>query len=102
MPQIGKEENVKNYVHNNKNTNPSLFSEIEDPVLRNKNRGSVMANIFERHTTKDRLGASQLLPKDFSSMSRELEAYVLSIPKRERGKAKECMMEHLGKRGYSE
>lgn len=102
MQQKENEESEKHYAHNNKGTNPAGFEDVEENELRHANRGAIMANIFERYTTSTPQGNSQLLSKDFASMSRELNAYVLNIPKKERGKAKKCMIDHLEKRGYRE
>ena len=96
-------ENVESeFTHNYKGANPSAFHDIEDVGLRAINRGAIMANIFERHTTKSPTGASQLLAKDFSLMARELDIYLEKVPKNERGAARDAMTAHLNKRGYNE
>lgn len=97
---LQKESVEKNYRHNQKGSSPSLFKDIQEAELRHANRGSIMANIFERYTTEDHLGRSQLLSKDFLSMTREMDYYISGIPKNEREEARVAMMEHLEKRGY--
>jgi len=89
--------NVEN-AHNLDGLPPSDFSEVQDVELRNKNRGAIMANIFERYVD-EKIG--RLHPKDFRMMSREMDTYTSRIPKKERRKAKLAMMEHLDKRGYT-
>lgn len=89
------------YSHNYVGAKPSTFHDVEDKELRDMNRGAILANIFERYTTKDFRGNEQLLPKDFSLMARELDEYLSRIPQKERGYANKCMRVHLKERGYN-
>jgi len=100
LEQNENEESEVFYAHNNTKTNPSLFNDVEESDLRHANRGAIMANIFERFTTENAAGVKQLLPKDFSTMTRDMDAYLTSIPSPERGKAKQYMRKHLTERGY--
>lgn len=102
MPQNANVEKETHYDHNNRGTNPSHFNDVKDLELRHTNRGNIMANIFERYTTKTPSGARQLLSKDFLMMSRELGMYLDKMPENERGSARKAMMGCLKKRGYNE
>ena len=99
LEQIEKEE--KEFAHNLRGSKPSTFHDVEDGDLRAKNRGAILANIFERYTSKDTRGSEQLLAKDFSLMARELEVYLERLPKGDRGAANQCMRLHLQERGYA-
>jgi hypothetical protein len=79
---------------------PSDFSDIEDAALRHKNRGAILANIFERYVD-DRCTPPRLLAKDFAICMREIDNYSTRIPRHERGLAKGEMMRHLKERGYN-
>ena len=95
-------ESEKYYAHNNKGERPSSFNDVTNRDVRHANRGAILANIFERYTTETPQGNKQLLPKDFAMMTREMDNYLSGIPRHEKGKAKESMMEHLKERGYRE
>ena len=96
-----KENEEREYQHNYRGSKPSTFTDVEDAELRNSNRGAILANIFERYTTKDSRGREQLQARDFSLMTRELEDYLSRLPRMERGIAQSHMRAHLSKRGYA-
>lgn len=94
-------ENVE-YTHNLKGMPPAAFHDIEDPILRAKNRGAILANIFERYVTEDGYGNMSLQPKDFAMCTRDISAYLDRMPKRDRAPARRAMFDHLDQRGYGE
>ncbi len=101
MPQNASVE--LEFPHNYKGTDPSLFLDIEDVNIRCSNRGAILANIFERYTTRNtRTGAKHVLPKDLSMMLGEMDVYLSHFPSEERGQCRRMMEYHLSKRGYNE
>lgn len=85
-----KNENLDNHL-------VTVFDEVANEGLRAKNRGAIMANIFERYVDQ-RTG--RLPIRDFGLMSREMDSYTSRIPKKERALAKKEMHLHLANRGY--
>jgi len=79
---------------------PAIFDDVEDKTLRIRNRGAILANIFERYTTSTPKG-DVLLPKDLAMCMRELDEYYSRMPKHEVRAAKDAMMTHLKDRGYA-
>lgn len=94
--QQQNEENV-HYSHNNREELPATFCDVEDEILRNFNRGAVLANIFERYVDKR---TKRLMGHDFVRCIREIEQYLGLIPENEQADAKASMRIHLEERGY--
>ena len=77
--------------NNNYKTLP-LFSDIEDPALRTRNRAVIMANVSEQHTKKNKLtvqGVALVL------------GYFTSIPEDERKDLYDAYVEQMRSRGYA-
>jgi len=92
----------KEKTHNLKGMPPSTFGDIVDKDLRSYNRGAVLANIYERHTSEDSRGNIQLTSRDLASCTREIDNYLYGMSRRERQTAREQMMVHLRIRGFYE
>ena len=89
------EENVQ-YKHNEPGAAPSTFNDVDDPNLRNYNRGAVICNILERYIDQ-KLGA--IPAKDMTMCLREIGQYLGGIPDHEVEDAKAAMVVHLELRG---
>jgi hypothetical protein len=69
----------------------TLFNDIEDATLRNRNRAVIMANMVEFHTKQGKVtprGASLLL------------SYFNAIPKHERNEVHQQFSINIKERGY--
>lgn len=117
-----KNENIeKEYEHNLHGAPPATFIDVDDPFLRARNRGAVLANIYESHVSTvvktakgewevitpenaylhiDKRKSSVLLANDFAMCTREMDRYLSLIPQHEHGDARKEMMVHLERRGY--
>lgn len=70
----------------------SLFNDIQDEFLRNRNRAVVLANIVD-HNTKNRKVTTKAAALVFG--------YFNQIPNHERNSVKELFVEFLNERGYA-
>lgn len=96
--QKSENEEVE-YAHNLAGAPPADFSDVENPMLRAKNRGAVLANIFEKYVTETPKGTF-LAADDFAMCTREMDAYFERMPDEEKVWARRQMMVHLERRGY--
>lgn len=69
----------------------SLFSDIEDPVLRTRNRAVVLCNIADDHQ-RDR----KINPKGFALIL----GYFGAIPDEEKNMVKDAFAKQMKERGY--
>jgi len=83
--------------HNKLGMPPSTFNDIKDVYLRDRNRGAILANIFERYVDEK---TNTLLPKDLSLCTRAIDQYIGRIPKKQRLGARDAMISHLTLRGF--
>ncbi len=94
-------ENVENvHSHNLDGAAPSTFNDVENMCLKHRNRGAVLANIYERYTSEDAKGNVQLTQSDFVLCTREMDKYLSGMSRRDRQHAREEMMVHLENRGF--
>ena len=70
----------------------SLFNDVKDIELRNKNRGGVMANIFEDYGKGGSMSAQG---------SHTMMQYFTDIPPLDRSRACSSFTDELNKRGYN-
>ncbi len=84
--------------HNGLGMPPSDFKDIKDASLRDRNRGAILANTFERYVDEK---TNTLLPRDLALCTRAIDQYMGRIPKKEQRAAREAMIIHLAKRGFT-
>lgn len=70
-----------------------LFNELEDVALRNRNRGVILANIAEDHTTKER--------KISLKGTALLMGYFQSIPEDQRKDCTKSFADNMNARGFA-
>ena len=99
MQQREREESEK--THNLEGMPPSDFSDVDDKDLRNRNRGAVLANIYERYTETNAKGQVYLTAKNLATCTREMDKYLEGMSRRDRQNAREAMMRHLHNRGFN-
>lgn len=90
----------REHPHNLEGATPSRFEDVKDVELRHKNRGAVLANIYEQYTSEDERGNVQLTAKNLAMCTRDMENYLDGMSRRERAAARSAMMVHLEKRGF--